>query len=256
MTPKRQVLNESQSIMNRLLQSFTVLSVLTTMVGVSWASPSLAEKPSLNDGIVTAQPSSSALYAQANLLEPQTSTLTLVQLQNATYQIPLLGKVTLNNGVYQSQSQPAVEVRMSKKFVLGDVNKDGGLDAVTVLRVTEPGRKPTYYLAAMTNQNGQPSNMDTISIGQGFGVQSLSVNGPQITVAMVKYGPRDAPCCPSDVVSQSYLFNAGAGEFVATSFDARVPSPGSVPVRVVADPLNAEINNNIPGSPPATAIEF
>jgi len=205
---------------------------------------------------VTAQSPFSTLQAQANLLQPQGNSLTLSQLQNATYQIPLLGKVTLNNGVYQSQSQDPVEVRMSKRFVIGDMNQDGALDAVTVLRVTEPGRKPTYYLAAIANQNGQPNNVDTMSIGQGFGVKSLSMNGSQVTVTLVKYGPRDAPCCPSDAVTQNYMFNAGAGEWIATSFNARNPNPGGVPVRVINNPLNAEINNNIPGSPAATAIEF
>jgi hypothetical protein len=204
----------------------------------------------------TAHPVSSQLHAQASPASSLQPSLTLSQLQNATYQIPLLGEVTLSNGIYQSQTQPAVEVRMSKRVVIGDVNQDGTLDAVTVLRVTESGRKPIYYLAAIANQNGQPSNVDTIAIGQGFGVKALSLKGQQITVTLVKYGPRDAPCCPSDAVSQSYLFNAGAEEFVATSFDARIPDAGSVPVRVINDPLNAEINNNIPGSSAATAIEF
>lgn len=204
----------------------------------------------------TAQSVSSTLHAQAPSASSLAPSFTLSQLQNATYQIPLLGKVTLNNGVYQSQSQPAVEVRMSKKFVIGDLNQDNALDAVTVLRVTEPGRKATYYLAAIANQNGQPNNVDTLAIGQGFGVKSLSLKGQQITVTLVKYGPRDAPCCPSDAVSQSYWYNAGAGELVATSFNAQSPNPGGVPVRVVADPLNPEINNNIPGAPAAVGIEF
>ncbi len=210
----------------------------------------------LGSAPATAYPVPSQLHAQASPARSLQPSLTLSQLQNATYQIPLLGKVTLVNGIYQSQTQPAVEVRMSKRFAIGDVNQDGALDAVTVLRVTESGRKPIYYLAAIANQNGQPSNVDTIAIGQGFGVKSLSLKGPQVTVSLVKYGSRDAPCCPSDVVSQSYLFNAGAGEFVATSFDARIPNAGSVPVRVVNDPINVEINNNIPGSPAAVGIEF
>ncbi len=204
----------------------------------------------------TAQSFSSVLHAQATLITSQTPSLTLSQLQNATYQIPLLGKVTLSNGVYQSQTQPAVEVRMSKKFVIGDLNQDQAMDAVTVLRVTEAGRKPTYYLAAIANQNGQPNNVDTLSIGQGFGVKSLSLKGQQVAVTLVKYGPRDAPCCPSDAVSQSYWFNPGAGELIATSFNAQSPNPGGVPVRTVADTIDPEINNNIPGSPAAAAIEF
>lgn len=226
------------------------LAIIVLNLGLGLTITSVGDVPAI------AQLGSSELQAPASPANSLMPSLTLSQLQNATYQIPLLGKVALNQGVYQSQSQPTVEVKMSKRFVIGDVNQDNAIDAVTVLRVTEPGRKPTFYLAAIANQNGQPNNIDTISIGQGFGVKSLSLKGQQITVTLLKYGPRDAPCCPSDQISQSYWFNSGSGELIATSFNAQNPNPGGLPVRAIANPINAEINNNLSDAPAAVAIEF
>ncbi len=230
-------------------QRSKLLTVVTCGIALELVNP-------LGSHFATANSVSSQMYAQGLPISLPTQSLTLAQLQNATYQIPLLGKITLVNGVYQSQGQPSVSVALSKKYVIGNLNQDGVSDAVTVLRVTEPNRKPTYYLAAIVNQNGQPNNVDTVSIGQGFKVKSLLVNGPQITVTLLKYGPRDAPCCPSAEMSQSYRFNTGSDELIATSFALQTPNPGGLPVSDISLPINAQINNNIPGSPYATEIEF
>ncbi|MBE9224547.1 hypothetical protein IQ264_03550 [Phormidium sp. LEGE 05292] len=200
------------------------------------------------------------VVAQPNIqqtpVNSPTKSLTLSQLQNATYQVPLLGNVTLVNGTYQSQTQPNVVVTMSKKFAIGNLNQDGTTDAVTVLRVTESGRKPTFYLAAIVSQNGQPNNVDTLSLGQGFGVKSLSLKGQQITVKLLKYRPNDAPCCPSDEVSQSYWFNTSSGELIATSFNIQNPNPDELSVRDVG--INTQINqiNDLTNSPGANAVEI
>lgn len=204
-----------------------------------------------------ANPDSAQFHAQLTPVNSLASSLTLAQLQNATYQIPLLGKVTLNNGTYQSQTQPTVVVTMSKKFVTGNFNQDSATDAMTVLRVTEAGRKPTFYLAAVANQNGQPNNVDTISLGQGFGVKSVTLKGSQVTVRLLKYSPSDAPCCPSDEISQTYWFNPSSGELLATSFSLQDPNPRGIPVQDVPNPtINSEINNNLPDSPSTAEIQF
>lgn len=145
---------------------------------------------------------------------------------------------------------------MSRKYIVGNFDQGNTTDAVTVLRVTEQRQKSTFYLALITNQNGQPTNVDTISIGQGFGVKSLSLNGQQIMVKLLKYEPRDAPCCPSAEISQSYWFNPTSNELISTSFSMQNPNPGVAPIRDVGIPINAQIGNNLPYSPAAVEIEF
>jgi hypothetical protein len=178
----------------------------------------------------------------APLTTKQQQPLTLNQVRNATFQIPLLGQVTLTNGTYRAPGN--VVVTMSQQMATGDVNQDGVADAVTVLRVTEANRKPTFYLAAVVNQAGKPVNVATVSLAQGFAVKSLAMKNRQVTVKLLKYAPNDAPCCPSQLISQSYLFNTTSGELLATSMGVQNPNQqGRVVEDVSAPSINTQINS-------------
>lgn len=214
--------------------------LLTISLGLSLAFSSNIDKLKATDAIL-AQTSSGA------------KSLTVEILENATYQLPSYGQITLRNGVSQSQTTPSLSVKMSNKIALGDFNRDGVADAATILKVTQGTAKPSFYLAVVVEQNGVANNVDTILLGQATVVKTLSIKqGAIVTVKMLKYAPNDAPCCPSTEFTQSYRLNPTAGKLIPTSINVRNPNPNRLEVRDVPAPY---VGDNLPSQPPEGEIE-
>ncbi|MCY7394169.1 MAG: hypothetical protein LH647_22525, partial [Leptolyngbyaceae cyanobacterium CAN_BIN12] len=80
----------------------------------------------------------------------------LKQMQNATYQVPDVGTVTLTNGSYKN-SQKQITVTLGNQpgmVVFDDLTGDGKKDGVALLGVNTGGSANFIYLSTAWNNNG------------------------------------------------------------------------------------------------------
>jgi heat shock protein HslJ len=129
-------------------------------------------------------------------------------LKNMTYKSTWTesGEAALVDGEYREQAAPgsATEtvVQVTDHVAYGDLN---GQPAAAVVLVTDPGGSGTFYdLAVVVEQDGQPVNVATTSLGDRVQINSLSIENNQIFVDMVTQGPDDPMCCPTRQVVQAY----------------------------------------------------
>ena len=133
------------------------------------------------------------------------STLTLASLQNAQYRSPDWGEYQLENGIYYrtptapGESAQIYTTQLDEHFVTGDLNADGIEDAVAFLRTQNGGTGHFVELAAMLNQDGNPYNISTVSLGDRVIVESVQIVDGVIILAMRVQGPNDGMCCPSQL---------------------------------------------------------
>jgi heat shock protein HslJ len=116
------------------------------------------------------------------------------------------GTAPLVDGEYRESAAPgsATEtiVQLTDHVAYGDLN---GRDAAAVVLVTDPGGSGTFYdLAVVMEEDGQPVNVATTSLGDRVEIQALSIVGNEIIVEMVNQGPDDPMCCPTQQVVQTY----------------------------------------------------
>lgn len=183
-----------------------------------------------------------------------TGALTSESLKNATYQIPDLGQVTLTNGTYQASSGQSLSVTVSDVLGLGDLSGDGSQDAVAILVVNRGESAASIYLAAVVDREGNPNNADTILLGKGVKVKTVSIEGGQINVDLFKHKPTDPICCPTDEIIQSYRLNPSTDELIAVSFNEEETEPGKPQVEDVPAPNIG--GGDLPQQPPEGEIEF
>ncbi|MFQ5812502.1 MAG: META domain-containing protein [Anaerolineae bacterium] len=158
-----------------------------------------------------------------------TAQLTLEALQNASYQGIYDEPVQLTDGRYEGE--PFVEGGASRPTVMfhpevyafGDLNGDGVDDAAVILIENSGGSGNFRYLAAVINEDGAPVNVATQFVGDREQIQTISIDGNEITVEMLAHGPDDPMCCPTQQVVQTYALQED--ELVQTS--SEVVSPGS-----------------------------
>lgn len=135
--------------------------------------------------------------------------LTVETLKNAAYRGIYTEAVQLTDGQYEGE--PFVEGSASRPtltftdaYAFGDLNGDGVEDAVVALVESSGGSGNFYYLAAVLNQDGNAENVATQLLGDRVQVQSVSIDGAEITVKAVAHGPDDPMCCPTQEVTLVY----------------------------------------------------
>lgn len=139
----------------------------------------------------------------APIATPTPAALTADALKNAAYQGIYEGQtVQLTDGKYEGKS--SVEGGASRPTVtftgdpaFGDLNGDGVTDAVVTLVESSGGSGSFFYLAAVINRNGSPENVVTKFLGDRVKIESIIIEGGEITVRMLTQGPKDPMCCPS-----------------------------------------------------------
>ena len=84
-------------------------------------------------------------------------------------------------------------------FVLtGDLDSDGTREAAVLLWKTEGGSGTRLYLAAMGRRDGKPTNLGSTLIGDRVQVRSGAIDDGRIALDLVRAGPGDAACCPTE----------------------------------------------------------
>ena len=138
---------------------------------------------------------------------------TTLELANATYSGIMDDPVTLIDGRWEGK--PFVEggasrptVGLVQDFVLsGDLDGDGSDEAVALLWESSGGSGNRLFLAVMGRRDETATNLATILIGDRVQIRSGIVDGDRIALDIVRAGPEDAACCPTEKALISWVLN-------------------------------------------------
>lgn len=129
---------------------------------------------------------------------------TFEELANATYSGIIEQPVQLVDGRWDGE--PFVEGGASRpsaglvdRFSLhGDLDGDGLAETIVLLWETSGGSGTRDFLAVTARKGGGVSSLATALIGDRVQVKSGRIADRQITLDLVRAGPEDAACCPSE----------------------------------------------------------
>jgi heat shock protein HslJ len=115
-------------------------------------------------------------------------------------------QVTLKDGEFRGPAAPdsASEnvVQLMDLKAIGDVTGDGVDDAAALFWNNSGGSGTFIYLAVVTGEEGQVTNLSTVLLGDRVQVEALAVDSGKIIVDSVQHGPDDPTCCPSENVRE------------------------------------------------------
>jgi heat shock protein HslJ len=125
-------------------------------------------------------------------------------LAHASYSGIMNEPVTLSGGLWEGEpfvdggaSRPTVG--LVDHFILtGDLDGDGLDEAVTLLWESSGGSGNRLYLAAVASKDDVIANLGTDLVGDRVQVRAGAIEDGRITLDIVRAGPEDAACCPSE----------------------------------------------------------
>ncbi len=146
---------------------------------------------------------------------------TAFELAHATYTGVMDAPVTLTDGRWEGE--PFVEggasrptVGLVDHFILtGDLDEDGLDEAVALLWESSGGSGNRLFLAAVSSGEDVVTNLGTALIGDRIQVRSGEINAGRITFDIVRAGPEDAACCPTQRASVTWALSGGGLSQVA-----------------------------------------
>ena len=100
-------------------------------------------------------------------------------------------------------------ITLTDFVAFGDLDADGIDDAAVILLTAGGGSGAFCDLAAVLNEQGQPRNVDTVSLGDRVVIEALSVEGGKIMVTMIAHDADDPLCCPTMQVTRTYELDGG-----------------------------------------------
>lgn len=141
--------------------------------------------------------------------------LTLDSLKNAEYssEWATTGKAHLTDGQYRDPALPGSAtitiITLSDQMAMGDLNTDGNPDAAVVL-VSDPGGSGIFReLAVLLNQNGKPVHIASTLLGDRIQVNAITIESSTIVANIIKHGPQDPMCCPTQREIQKFILQGG-----------------------------------------------
>jgi heat shock protein HslJ len=143
------------------------------------------------------------------------TTPSVADLSSATYREVFEESVTLIDGRWEGApfvdggaSRPSVG--LVDHFVLtGDLDGDERDDAAVVLWQSSGGSGTRLYLAAMSKMDGRVTNLGTALIGDRVQIRSGMIDSRRIVLDLVRAGPKDAACCPTEKALVAWVLRDG-----------------------------------------------
>ena len=142
-----------------------------------------------------------------------TQRLTLDQLRNAEYRLPLLGDqdtpIQFTDGEGQIAFGEGATERVLAGIVndtvaFGDLDGDGIADAAVVVFISGGGSGTFIYLVAVLDRDGAPSQAAWGFLGDRVPVRDLAVAGGRIVAQTVTHRPSDGLCCPTLEITRTF----------------------------------------------------
>ncbi len=161
--------------------------------------------------------------------------LTLEQLRDAEYHLPLLGDEETPIRFHQGRGSltfgPGATEQVHAGLAgglaaFGDLDGDRVADAAVVVFI-DPGGSGTFiHLLAMHDRAGAPVQAARAFLGDRVRVERLAIRGGRIFVTMVAHGPDEPMCCPATRVRRAFTLR---GRRLVPSSAARQPQ-GDQPI--------------------------
>ena len=138
--------------------------------------------------------------------------LTLQQLRDGHYRLPLLGDeetpIRFRGGRrsirYGAGATERVEAGLiGDRVAFGDLDGDDVADAAVVAFVNTGGSGTFIHLLAVRDREGTPVQAGRHFLGDRVHVKSIAISGGHIFVTMDAHGPGDGLCCPSIATSRA-----------------------------------------------------
>ena len=142
-----------------------------------------------------------------------TQRLTLEQLRNAEYHLPLLGDentpIQFTNGEGQIVFGEGATERVSAGIVndtvaFGDLDGDGIADAAVVVFTSGGGSGTFIHLVAVLDRDGAPAQAAWAFLGDRVPVENLTIASGQIVAQMVVHRLSDGLCCPTLGITRTF----------------------------------------------------
>lgn len=133
--------------------------------------------------------------------------LTPEALANMTYisELTPSGEATLVDGKYEDVDNRILVTLATEPIAYGTL---GGQDAAAVLIVENGGGSGIFVnLAVVVDQDGAPVNVASTLLGDRVDVTSFAIENDQVNLELIRQGPGDPMCCPTELASVSYTLD-------------------------------------------------
>jgi len=146
-----------------------------------------------------------------------TQPLGLTRLQNSAYSgfEDIQGQVVLDAGHWEgeppqpdSASIPRVDF-LGDLVARGDLDGDGEDEAAVMLTTTFGGTGVYHYIAVVDQLAGENRNIDTRLVGDRVQLRGMRIEEGYLVLDLVRAGPGDPGCCPTEVVMLQYRLQDG-----------------------------------------------
>jgi heat shock protein HslJ len=135
------------------------------------------------------------------------------ELASATYSGIFEAPITLVDGRWEGPpyadggaSRPSAGL-VDHFSLTGDLDGDDRDDAAVLLWKHTGGSGTRLYLAAMGRPDGRITNLGTTLIGDRVQIRTGAIDNGQIILDLVRAGPTDAACCPTEKARVSWALD-------------------------------------------------
>ena len=148
---------------------------------------------------------------------PDTQPLGLTRLQNSVYTgfEGIDGPVMLDAGRWEgeplqpgSASVPRVDF-LGNLVARGDLDGDGEDEAAVMLTTNLGGTGVYHYVAVVDQLALENRNVDTRLVGDRIQLRGMHIDEGWLVLEIVRAGPGDPGCCPTEVVTLQYRLQDG-----------------------------------------------
>jgi heat shock protein HslJ len=137
----------------------------------------------------------------------------LDQLRNATYRgVAEESTITLRDGrwegapfVADGAARPSANL-VGDFRLTGDLDGDGGEDALTLVASRSGGTGENVYLALIQRSGDVVLNTATALVGDRVQVRGGTVHAGRVVLDVIQPGPSDALCCPGELARRSWHY--------------------------------------------------
>ena len=142
-----------------------------------------------------------------------TRRLTLEQLRNAEYRLPLLGDddtpIRLEDGMGSIAYGEGATERdyaglVDDTVAFGDLDGDGIADAAVVVFTSGGGSGTFKHLIAVLDRDGAPVQAARAFLGDRVRVESMTISSGEIVATMLAHRRSDGLCCPTLNVTRAF----------------------------------------------------
>ena len=147
-----------------------------------------------------------------------TQRLTLEQLRNAEYRLPLIGEADTAIQLEDGEGSIAYGEGATERdyagidgdtVAFGDLDGDGIADAAVVLFTSGGGSGTFKHLVAVLDRDGDPVQAARAYLGDRVPVRSLTITSGRIVAETVTHRSGDGLCCPTLAITRDFALRGG-----------------------------------------------